>query len=66
MFAYLGTYRFPLQLYKELFPLEGDLDDLAPREGVHSNVVLEHHDAYRRHAYEDVFASVVLKYTENY
>lgn len=54
----LSTYKsLGVQFDEEAFPLEGDLPDLGPAEGVNLGDVLEHHDAHvcdrqiQRHAF---------------
>jgi hypothetical protein len=46
----IGFQALFAQLDEELFPLEGDLDNLGPAEGVDLHVGLEHHQAVGGHA----------------
>lgn len=49
------------QLNEKLLSLEGDLDDLGPREDVDLNVVLEDHETHRRDTQLNVLVGRVLK-----
>lgn len=51
-----ATYHFSPQLDKELFPLERDLDNLCPAEGVHLDAVLEHNQTDR--SYTQMYLAV--------
>ena len=54
------AHQFSSQLDEKLLPLECDLDDLRPREGVDFLLVLEHHQANRSHPELNIAAARVL------
>jgi hypothetical protein len=52
-----------VEFYEELFPLEAELPDLGPGEGVDLGEVLEDEDAHARHRQVQAHTLVVLQFT---
>ena len=50
-----------MKFYEELLPLEAQLPDLRPTEGVYPRVVLEDNDAHVRNSQVKWNALVILK-----
>jgi hypothetical protein len=53
-----------MEFDEELFPLEAELPDLGPGEGVDLGEVLEDEDAHARHRQVQDHTLVVLQYTQ--